>query len=123
VLRGVLVGGLDGRTAILQIQVMKKVVANLIGILSIPIYYYGFVCLSGILVLSVYAATSVALGALGWFLILPVSVTLSIWFGHMTTRFLLIRWCHAGDASNRRPIVTRDHEPDTLQPPPNDLPL
>jgi hypothetical protein len=88
--------GLTGRTGILEIQVMKKVVANLIGILSIPVYYYVFVFLSGILVFSVYAVASITLGALGWFLMLPVSVTLSIWFGHMTTRFLLLRWRAAG---------------------------
>jgi hypothetical protein len=89
-----LVGELDRRTGILQIQAMKNVVANLVGIVSIPIYHYVFVCVSGILVLSTYAVTSVTLGALGWFLMLPVAVTLSIWFGHMTTRFL-VRWFHA----------------------------
>jgi hypothetical protein len=88
---------LDGRTGILQIQVMKKVVANLIGILSIPIYYVVLVYLFGGVFLALtrlsdfFGRDPWFLGGMGLWFILPVGVTLSIWFGHTTCRFLLRR--------------------------------
>lgn len=71
-----------------------KFVPNLVGILSIPVYYIGLSFLFGGLFLA-FARLSAFLGVEPWFLggvglwfILPVTVTLSLWFGHLTTRFL-----------------------------------
>jgi hypothetical protein len=69
-----------------------KFVAYLVGILSIPIYYVVLAYLFTGLALAL-VQLSEFFGGMGVFLILPVSVTLSLWFGHLTTRFLLRRWC------------------------------
>jgi hypothetical protein len=77
-----------------------KFVANLVGILSIPIYYavlsFSF---SGLFLaldrLSLFFGVgSWFLGGVGLWFILPVGVTLSIWLAHTTHRFLLRRWSH-----------------------------
>jgi hypothetical protein len=75
-----------------------KFVANLVGILSIPIYYVVLSFLFAGLFLA-FARLSVFFGVGPWLLhgvglwfILPVGVTLSIWLGHTTCRFLLRRW-------------------------------
>jgi hypothetical protein len=68
-----------------------KFVAYLVGILSIPIYYVVFAYLFTGLALAL-VELSQFFGAMGIWLILPVSVTLSLWFDHLTTRFLLRRW-------------------------------
>jgi hypothetical protein len=71
-----------------------KFVAYLVGILSIPIYYVVLAYLFTGLVLALVELSEffrVVFGVIGVFLILPVSVTLSLWFGHLTTRFLLRR--------------------------------
>ena len=84
-----------------------KLVANLVGILSIPIYYVVLSFLVSGLFLA-FARLSAFFGGEPWFLtgvglwfILPVGVTLSIWLGHTTYRFLLHRWSH-----DRGPMTT-----------------
>ncbi len=67
-----------------------KFVAYLVGILSIPIYYVVLAYLFAGLVLALIELSEL-FGVMGIWLILPVSVTLSLWFGHLTTRFLLGR--------------------------------
>ena len=82
-----------------------KFVANLVGILSIPIYYIVLSFLFSGLFLG-FARLSAFLGVEPWFIggvglwfILPVGVTLSLWFGHLTTRFLLRTWSRVANAS------------------------
>ena len=74
-----------------------KFVANLVGILSIPIYYVALAYLFTRLIL-VLAKLSENFGVMGLWLILPVTVTLSLWFGHLTTRLLLRRWSRGANA-------------------------
>jgi Sec-independent protein secretion pathway component TatC len=85
-----------------------KFAANLVGILSIAIYYVVLSFLFGGLFLA-FARVSAFFGVAPWFLagvglwfVLPVGVTLSIWLGHTTYRFLLRRWSHAADALDTR---------------------
>ena len=81
-----------------------KFVAKLVGILSIPIYYVVLLYLfAGLFLafdgLSAFFGVKLwLLAPMGWFFALPVGVTLSIWFGHMTCRFILRRWSHAANA-------------------------
>jgi hypothetical protein len=76
---------------------LMKIVANIIGILSIPVYWYVLAVLFSGLFLAIarleefFGVGLWVLSPMGWFFVLPVSVTLSIWFGHLTTRFLLRR--------------------------------
>jgi hypothetical protein len=79
-----------------------KFVANLIGILSMPIYYFVLAWLfSGLFLAFVQLAAFLAVGqsflVMGLWFVIPVSVTLSLWFGHLTYRFLLRRWCQAAN--------------------------
>jgi hypothetical protein len=68
-----------------------KFVAYLVGILSIPIYYVVLAYLFTGLVLALFELSK-SFGEMA-ILILPATVTLSLWFGYLTTRFLLRRWC------------------------------
>jgi hypothetical protein len=85
-----------------------KFVANLVGILSIAIYYVVLsFLLSGFFL--AFARVSAFFGVEPWFLtgvglwfVLPVGFTLSIWLGHTTYRFLLRRWSHAANALDTR---------------------
>jgi Sec-independent protein secretion pathway component TatC len=77
-----------------------KFVANLVGILSIPIYYVVLSFLFSGSFLA-FARLSEFFGVEPWFLtgaglwfVLPVGLTLSIWLGHTTYRFLRRRWAH-----------------------------
>jgi hypothetical protein len=78
-----------------------RFIANLAGISSIPIYWIVLARLfSGLFLalhqlLEFWGVKSYLLAPAGWFVIVPVSVTLSIWFGHTTCRFLLRRWSTA----------------------------
>jgi hypothetical protein len=80
-----------------------KFFANLVGILSIPIYWVVLSRLFGALFLALtrlsefFGVDPWFLGGVGLWFILPVGVTLSIWLGHTTTRFLLGRWSHAAN--------------------------
>jgi hypothetical protein len=74
-----------------------KFVAYLVGILSIPIYYVVLAYLFAGLVLAL-VQLSACFGVMGIWLVLPVSVALSLWFGHLTTRFLLRRWSREANA-------------------------
>jgi hypothetical protein len=80
-----------------------KFAANLVGILSIPIYYAVLSFLfSGLLLaldrLSLFFRVDPwFLGGVGLWCIPPVGVTLSIWLGHTTCRFLLRRRSHYDD--------------------------
>jgi hypothetical protein len=67
-----------------------KFVACLVGILSIPIYYVVLAYLLTGLFLALVQLSQV-FGVMG-ILILPATVALSLWFGYLTTRFLLRRW-------------------------------
>jgi hypothetical protein len=77
-----------------------KFEANLVGILSIPIYYAVVVFLFRGLFLALdrlsefFEVDLWFLGVMGLWFILPVGVTLSIWLGHTSCRFLLRRWSH-----------------------------
>ena len=75
-----------------------KFVAYLVGILSIPIYYVVLAYLFTGFVLAL-VELSEFFGVMGIWLILPVTVTLSLWCGHRTTWFLLRRWFGEADAS------------------------
>jgi len=74
-----------------------KFVAYLVGILSIPIYYVVLAYLFTGFVLAL-VELSEFFGVMGIWLILPVTVTLSLWFGHLTTRFFLRRWSREANA-------------------------
>ena len=85
-----------------------KFVPNLVGILSIAIYYVVLSFLFSGLFLA-FARVSALFGLEPWLLsgvglwcVLPVGVTLSIWLGHATYRFLLRRWVHAANALHTR---------------------
>jgi hypothetical protein len=60
-----------------------KFVAYLVGILSIPIYYVVLAYLFTGLVLALFEL-SASFGVLA-ILILPATVTLSLWFGYLTS--------------------------------------
>ena len=79
-----------------------KFAAYLVGILSVPIYYIVLAYLLTGLVLALHKLSEFfgvdVFGVLGIWLILPAAVTLSLWCGHRTTRFLLRRWSREADA-------------------------
>jgi hypothetical protein len=92
-----------------------KSVANLVGILSIPIYYAIVSFLfSGLFLaldrLSLFLGVDPwFIGGMGFWFILFVGVTLSIWLGHTTCRFLLRRW--SGEDADHKANRDRGHDP------------
>jgi fatty acid desaturase len=79
-----------------------KFAAYLVGMLSVPIYYIVLAYLLTGLALALHKLSEVFGGVLMIWLILPAAVTLSLWCGHQTTRFLLRRWSREADASEGR---------------------
>lgn len=95
-----------------------KFVANLVGRLSIPIYYLllaylfsapFFACIE--LSELFFAVTPWFLGPAGWFFVLPVGVTLSIWLGHMTCRFLLRKSTPGAGVTDKNKAGTGEGQP------------
>jgi hypothetical protein len=95
-----------------------KFVANLVGILSIPLYCAVLSFLFSGLFLTLdrlslfFGIDSWFLGGVGLWFILPVGVTLSIWLRHTTCRFLLRRWSHydGRDDADHRANGDRGHD-------------